>query len=97
MINELNIDDIIRDEKRKLRNKDLRNYAIKWGNFGYEALRNFFIANMPCQHGWFCFCENGTSIKDVDRLFKEGITFMGIKHFWNHADFSKKGYKVIKV
>ena len=84
-ITAFNIDDIIREEKRKEPRQPLSFY---WGKDGYESLRAFVQANVPCIHGWFCLCMNGTE-EYTDRHFKQGFTFMGVKHFW---DRRKVGY-----
>lgn len=103
MINEMNIDDIIRDEKRKIRldclgtNRTLEDYALKWGKDGFNAL-NSFLRSLTCgrnekgeiqMHVGFCFC-GGADLEERD----QGISFMGIKHFW---DIKKNGYKLIKL
>ena len=73
-IDEMNVDDYIRQEKRRGRKK------IYWSKKGWKVLRNFFMANAPCVHGWVCVCSEG--VDDwTKKNFKSGVIFMGIKHF----------------
>ena len=73
-ITEINIDDYIRDKKRK--GED----SIFWNNKNWEILKQFFLANAPCVHGMFCLCSE-ISEKWIKKHFKNGITFMGVKHY----------------
>ena len=65
-----NIDDYIRERKRKGTKK------ILWNKKNWSILKRFFQAVSPCIHGWACICGEGTL-----RGFKEGMNFMGIKHY----------------
>lgn|SRR3990167_10652179 len=95
-ITDLNIDDIIRTEKRKLLKKNISDFAIYWGKAGFEALNKFFGATICdrnkkgefLMHMGICSCD-GAELTEKD----QGITFLGIKHFWNK---NKSGYKVKK-
>ena len=73
-INEINVDDYIRQEKRMGRKE------IYWDKKGWKFLRNFLRANAPCVHGWFCFCSEGVN-EWTKRNFRSGVVYMGVKHF----------------
>ena len=74
-INETNVDDYIRQEKRNGAKE------IHWNKGKLKFLRNFFGANAPCIHGWFCFCSEGID-EWMKKNFKSGITYMGVKHYY---------------
>lgn len=70
----INVDDFIRERKRSGAK------YIRWtSKTAFEALQEFWKANLPCSHGWFCLCGNGER-----NLIKKdnGMTFMGIKHYF---------------
>ena len=73
-LNETNIDDFIRQEKR------IGRRDIFWNENGWSILKQFFKAHVPCIHGWFCLCTVGIE-KWTKQNFKDGITFMGVKHY----------------
>jgi len=59
-------------------------------SLGFNALNKLWMANLPCQHGWFCFCGGGErNLTNKD----QGMTFMGVKHFW---DKRKNGFQFMK-
>ena len=90
-ITDSNIDDIIREEKRKYHSiKGVPLLTFHWGKDGFNSLRKFVSANLPCSHGWFCLCGDGESI--IDKLMFQGFTYMGAMHYW---DRRKTGYNLI--
>ena len=85
----LNIDDVIREEKRKYPQKKL---SFVWGKKEFLIFKEFYDASCPCVHGWFCLCaEKPERYPELEKDSKQGITFIGVKHYW---DFKKKGYSV---
>lgn len=93
-ITSLNIDDIIRNERSKLRQNGycVNDYCFEWGKDGYEALNKFYGAIICRKHGISC----DLCVKWPAKLLKknQGLTFMGIKHFW---DKKKEGYLIRKT
>ena len=73
-INEMNVDDYIRQQKRKGKK------SIRWGKNGWSKLRILFVAHSPCIHGWFCLCSSSNT-KWMNKNFKSGMIYMGIKHY----------------
>ena len=88
-ITAINIDDIIRTEKRVQGYRNLDGYAFYWGDEGWNALKEFYEACIPCGHGFSCFCGNLDKIFQK-KNFKSGLRFMGVNHFWERG---KKNYK----
>ena len=74
-IDELNVDDYIRQQKR------LGQRKFFWSGKALEVLYSFVSAVAPCKHGWFCFCGEGVS-EWIDKNFKSGIRFMGVNHYF---------------
>ena len=88
-ITSLNIDDIIREEKRKNKGEKI---SFSWGKDGFFALADFVRAMAPCKHGWWCFCGKVSDewILDINKG-EQGYRYMGVTHYW---DIKKSGYSV---
>lgn len=78
-IDEVNIHDFIRQEKKK----GLK--ELEWDIVGYETLRNVVSANADCGFSLMGDIDLNIfskCIKNHDhRPTKDGFTFMGVKHF----------------
>lgn len=97
-ITENNIDDIIRQEKTKLRIKgeDPNNYLFKWGKEGFEALSKYF-GYLVCRnenrklelHDIFCECE-GAKLEEKDK----NLRLLGVNHTW---DKRRKDFELVRI
>ena len=88
MITPINIDDIIRDERRK---DPLKELTFKWGKEGFFALAQFYEALVCSKHGVMCdiFCDEPGEQLDPEKT----VRLMGADH---KLDMRLKTYKVIK-
>lgn len=88
-ITPINIDDIIRKEKRKFM-KRRPELEFRWGKDGFWALNEMYKALVCSRHFLSCdvFCDSpGKELEEKD----QGVRFMGSNHYW---DLEKQGYTV---
>ena len=80
-----NIGDYIVQEKRRVRTLNKQKKFFVWSykkdTQAIEAFYAFVSAVAPCYHGWFCLCGKEVS-RWMDKNFKNGLQFMGAKHYF---------------